>query len=55
MTRYALGVEYNGSRFCGWQVQAGVPTVQEEIERALREVADHEGRVVTAGRTDAGV
>ncbi|MEK9942348.1 MAG: tRNA pseudouridine(38-40) synthase TruA [Gammaproteobacteria bacterium] len=55
MTRYALGVEYNGSRFCGWQVQAGVPTVQEEIERAIREVADHEVRVVTAGRTDTGV
>jgi len=55
MTRYALGVEYNGSRFCGWQVQAGVATVQEEVERAIREVANHEVRVVTAGRTDTGV
>ncbi len=35
MTRYALGIEYDGSQFCGWQVQSGVETVQEAIERAL--------------------
>ncbi len=54
--RIALGVEYDGSRFCGWQMQShGTRTVQHEIEKALSIVADHEVRVVCAGRTDTGV
>jgi tRNA pseudouridine38-40 synthase len=50
-----MGVEYDGSAFHGWQVQAEVRTVQEQLERALGKVADHEVRVHCAGRTDAGV
>jgi len=54
--RIALGVEYDGSGFCGWQMQShGTRTVQHEIERALSRVADHPVRVVCAGRTDTGV
>lgn len=53
--RIAAIIEYDGSGFCGWQLQDGVPTVQAEVERALGLVADHAVRVVTAGRTDAGV
>ncbi|HIE75251.1 MAG TPA: tRNA pseudouridine(38-40) synthase TruA, partial [Gammaproteobacteria bacterium] len=53
--RFALGVEYDGSRFHGWQVQSGVSTVQESLERALSRVASHPVRVITAGRTDTGV
>jgi len=53
--RYALGVEYDGSGFLGWQSQAQGPTVQGAVERALSSVADHEVRVVCAGRTDTGV
>ena len=54
--RIALGVEYDGSGFCGWQMQShGTRTVQREIERALSIVADHDIRVVCAGRTDTGV
>ena len=53
--RYALGVEYDGSQFHGWQVQSGVSTVQESLERALGRVASHPVRVITAGRTDTGV
>ena len=53
--RIALGIEYNGALFKGWQSQDGVRTVQDELEEALSRVADHEVRVVTAGRTDAGV
>jgi tRNA pseudouridine38-40 synthase len=54
--RIALGVEYDGSRYCGWQMQShGTRTVQHEIEKALSIVADHAVRVVCAGRTDTGV
>jgi len=53
--RIALGVEYDGSGFCGWQWQHGVRTVQRELEGALGRVADRPVRVQCAGRTDAGV
>jgi tRNA pseudouridine38-40 synthase len=53
--RVALGIEYDGSSYCGWQFQDGVPTVQDQVEQALSQVADSMVRVVTAGRTDTGV
>lgn len=53
--RIALGVEYDGSAFCGWQSQPGVRTVQAGVEQALSQVANHAVRVITAGRTDTGV
>ena len=54
--RIALGVEYDGRGFKGWQAQRpGVRTVQVELERALGRVAAHPVRVVCAGRTDSGV
>ncbi len=54
--RIALGIEYDGSGYCGWQMQShSTRTVQHEIEQALSIVADHEVRVVCAGRTDTGV
>src|SRR3990172_10613494 len=53
--RIALGVEYDGSAFYGWQVQPGLRTVQACVEQALSKVADHPVQVVTAGRTDTGV
>jgi tRNA pseudouridine38-40 synthase len=56
--RIALGLEYDGSRFSGWQSQAGQPnrrTIQTELERAISFVADATTEVVTAGRTDTGV
>nr|WP_176715992.1 tRNA pseudouridine(38-40) synthase TruA [Acidiferrobacter thiooxydans] len=55
MTRWALGVEYDGARFCGWQSQVGVATVQDTLEQALAKVACTPIRVVAAGRTDTGV
>ena len=53
--RIALGVEYEGSDFCGWQSQAGGGAVQDALESALSRVADAPTRAVCAGRTDAGV
>lgn len=53
--RIALGVEYDGSAFCGWQFQDHSPSVQEAVEKALSTVADQNVRVVCAGRTDTGV
>jgi len=54
--RIAAGVEYDGSRFCGWQMQAhGVRTVQEVVQRALQKIAGHPVQVTCAGRTDSGV
>jgi len=54
--KIALGIEYDGSDFSGWQVQEGkVRTVQGCLEQAVSKVADHPVQVYCAGRTDAGV
>ncbi len=53
--RIALGVEYDGSRYHGWQAQTGLHTVQQVLESALSQVADLDIGVVCAGRTDTGV
>ncbi len=53
--RYALGIEYDGRSFCGWQSQAGGGAVQDAVESALSRIADAPVRVTCAGRTDAGV
>jgi tRNA pseudouridine38-40 synthase len=53
--RYALGIEYDGSGFLGWQRHTGGPTVQAAVEAALAFVADAPVEVTCAGRTDAGV
>lgn len=53
--RIALGVEYDGSQFYGWQRQAEVDSVQAQLEQALSKVANEPILVQCAGRTDAGV
>jgi tRNA pseudouridine38-40 synthase len=53
--RYALGIEYDGSAFLGWQRLSHGPTVQTAVEDALSRIAAQPIAVVCAGRTDSGV
>ena len=48
-------LQYDGSRFAGWQIQPDARTVQGEIEAVMLRLLDHPVRVHAAGRTDAGV
>jgi tRNA pseudouridine38-40 synthase len=53
--RFALGIEYDGKNYCGWQKQKSVVSVQQTLERALSKIADEPIEVICAGRTDTGV
>ena len=53
--RLAMGIEYDGGRYHGWQRQSHSDSVQERVERAVSRVADGPVEVVCAGRTDRGV
>lgn len=53
--RIVLGIEYNGSRYYGWQAQENLPTIQGCLETALSRVANEPITLFCAGRTDAGV
>jgi len=53
--RIALGVEFDGKPYCGWQSQAVGSTVQDTLQQALSEIAAAPISVIAAGRTDAGV
>jgi tRNA pseudouridine38-40 synthase len=55
MPRIALGLQYDGAAFCGWQTQPNGGAVQDALERALRQFAGTALATVCAGRTDAGV
>ena len=53
--RLFVQLSYDGSGFCGWQFQPNVPSVQEEVEKALSIALGEPVTVVGAGRTDTGV
>lgn len=53
--KIALGVEYVGTDYHGWQWQANLSTVQGTLEKALSRIADEKIQTFCAGRTDAGV
>ena len=53
--RLALGIEYDGSGFLGWQTQPGAGAVQDALQGALSAIAGEEIKVTCAGRTDRGV
>lgn len=50
-----MDLSYDGAPFCGWQIQAGCPTVQGELEKALGVLLHRPVAVTGAGRTDTGV
>lgn len=55
MRNFKLIIEYDGSRYAGWQRQENAATIQEEIEKSLARILQEQIVVHGAGRTDAGV
>lgn len=55
MERYMLEVAYDGTNYCGWQVQPGLPTIEGELNKALSGLLGCETEVIGASRTDSGV
>jgi tRNA pseudouridine38-40 synthase len=55
MTRIAVGIEYDGGAYAGWQQQSQAPSIQQAVQQALAQVCDHPVELTAAGRTDAGV
>jgi tRNA pseudouridine38-40 synthase len=53
--RYFIHLSYNGTNFCGWQIQPNEPSVQETIEKALFYILKEKINITGCGRTDTGV
>jgi len=55
LSKFILLVEYDGTQYHGFQWQLGLPTIQNELEQAIRRFCGQSSRVMAASRTDAGV
>ena len=55
MKRVKLTVAYDGTNYCGWQIQPNGVTIESELNKHLSELLGEEIRVIGASRTDAGV
>jgi len=54
-SKFVLLIEYDGTRYYGFQWQVGLPTIQNELEEAIRRFCGQSSRVMAASRTDTGV
>ena len=55
LTKFILLIEYDGTQYHGFQWQAGLPTIQSELEQAIKKICGQNSRAMAASRTDAGV
>lgn len=55
MSKYKLTISYDGTKYCGWQVQPNGTTIQELIQNSLKILLKHDIHLIGSGRTDAGV
>jgi tRNA pseudouridine38-40 synthase len=55
LSKFVLLIEYDGTRYHGFQWQVGLPTIQSELEKAISRFCGQSSRVMAASRTDAGV
>jgi len=55
LSKFILLIEYDGTQYHGFQWQVGLPTIQSELEQAIRRFCGQSSRVMAASRTDAGV
>ena len=55
MFNYLIEIEYDGTKFVGWQYQKNGISVQEKIEQALKKLLKSKIKIIGAGRTDKGV
>ena len=55
MFNYLIKIEYDGTKFVGWQYQKNGSSIQEKIEKALKKIFNYKIRINGAGRTDKGV
>ena len=53
--KIALGIEYQGTNYYGWQRQENVRSIEEQLENALSIIANEKIEIFCAGRTDSGV
>ena len=55
MFNYLIKIEYDGTKFVGWQYQKNGSSIQEKIEKALKKIFNYKIKINGAGRTDKGV
>jgi tRNA pseudouridine38-40 synthase len=55
LSKFILLIEYDGTQYYGFQWQVGLPTIQNELEQAIKQFCGQSSRVMAASRTDAGV
>ncbi len=55
MFNYKITIQYDGTKYAGWQIQENATTIQEVISSSIKQILQEEINLIGAGRTDAGV